>query len=240
MDTNLCIRVLRDRTASLREKFNLEAEFLVISTIVLAESCTAPQICATRREPPRRRELSPPGSKSSLLMLRRPIMRLTSVRLWSVRVERLAGTTFNRRPRAQPSADRRHRQSWRVRPRAGAAVRGLGIGCRGRVECLPHAALRRATSAWNRGISVARACMKLCLARIQGRLSRLDRRRGRSEASRASSSRRSRDSRPRREQVEQELPVLQFGVEIGEAGEILAQGPSLHFVGRLRRRAAAS
>jgi tRNA(fMet)-specific endonuclease VapC len=37
LDTNLCIRVLRDRTASLREKFNLEAESLAISTIVLTE-----------------------------------------------------------------------------------------------------------------------------------------------------------------------------------------------------------
>jgi tRNA(fMet)-specific endonuclease VapC len=34
LDTNLCIRVLRDRTPSLREKFNLEAESLAISTIV--------------------------------------------------------------------------------------------------------------------------------------------------------------------------------------------------------------
>jgi tRNA(fMet)-specific endonuclease VapC len=37
LDTNLCIRVLRDRTASLREKFNLEAESLAISAIVLTE-----------------------------------------------------------------------------------------------------------------------------------------------------------------------------------------------------------
>lgn len=37
LDTNLCIRVLRDRTASLREKFNLEADSLAISTMVLTE-----------------------------------------------------------------------------------------------------------------------------------------------------------------------------------------------------------
>jgi tRNA(fMet)-specific endonuclease VapC len=37
LDTNLCIRVLRDRTPSLREKFNLEAEYLAISAIVLTE-----------------------------------------------------------------------------------------------------------------------------------------------------------------------------------------------------------
>jgi tRNA(fMet)-specific endonuclease VapC len=37
LDTNLCIRVLRDRTPWLREKFNLEAEYLAISAIVLTE-----------------------------------------------------------------------------------------------------------------------------------------------------------------------------------------------------------
>lgn len=37
LDTNLCIRVLRDRPASLRERFNQEAAGLCLSTIVLAE-----------------------------------------------------------------------------------------------------------------------------------------------------------------------------------------------------------
>lgn len=37
LDTNLCIRVLRDRPQSVRERFNLEADGLCISTIVLAE-----------------------------------------------------------------------------------------------------------------------------------------------------------------------------------------------------------
>jgi len=37
LDTNLCIRVLRDRPQTLRELFNLEAEGLCISTIVLTE-----------------------------------------------------------------------------------------------------------------------------------------------------------------------------------------------------------
>jgi tRNA(fMet)-specific endonuclease VapC len=37
LDTNLCIRVLRDRPPVLRERFNREAEGLCISTIVLAE-----------------------------------------------------------------------------------------------------------------------------------------------------------------------------------------------------------
>jgi tRNA(fMet)-specific endonuclease VapC len=37
LDTNLCIRVLRDRPPSLRPRFNLEADGLSISTIVLNE-----------------------------------------------------------------------------------------------------------------------------------------------------------------------------------------------------------
>jgi tRNA(fMet)-specific endonuclease VapC len=37
LDTNLCIRVLRDRPQSIRAKFNAEADGLSISTIVLTE-----------------------------------------------------------------------------------------------------------------------------------------------------------------------------------------------------------
>jgi tRNA(fMet)-specific endonuclease VapC len=37
LDTNLCIRVLRDRPRGLRERFNAEADALCISTITLAE-----------------------------------------------------------------------------------------------------------------------------------------------------------------------------------------------------------
>src|SRR5580698_396655 len=37
LDTNLCIRVLRDRPASLRGRFNRESDALCISTIVLTE-----------------------------------------------------------------------------------------------------------------------------------------------------------------------------------------------------------
>lgn len=37
LDTNLCIRVLRDRPAGLRPRFNAEADSLCISTIVLTE-----------------------------------------------------------------------------------------------------------------------------------------------------------------------------------------------------------
>ena len=37
LDANLCIRVLRDRPAGLRERFNLEADGLCISTVVLME-----------------------------------------------------------------------------------------------------------------------------------------------------------------------------------------------------------
>ena len=37
LDTNLCIRVLRDRPQGLKERFNAHAEALCISTIVLSE-----------------------------------------------------------------------------------------------------------------------------------------------------------------------------------------------------------
>ncbi len=37
LDTNLCIRALRDRSPALRERFNREADGLAISTIVLTE-----------------------------------------------------------------------------------------------------------------------------------------------------------------------------------------------------------
>ena len=37
LDTNLCIRVLRDRPAHVRPRFNANAESLCISTIVLTE-----------------------------------------------------------------------------------------------------------------------------------------------------------------------------------------------------------
>jgi tRNA(fMet)-specific endonuclease VapC len=37
LDTNLCIRVLRDRPPTLRDRFNDEADGLCISTIVLTE-----------------------------------------------------------------------------------------------------------------------------------------------------------------------------------------------------------
>ena len=37
LDTNVCIRVLRDRPQNLRERFNREADGLCISTIILTE-----------------------------------------------------------------------------------------------------------------------------------------------------------------------------------------------------------
>jgi tRNA(fMet)-specific endonuclease VapC len=37
LDTNLCIRVLRDRPAELRERFNREAEGLCVSSVILNE-----------------------------------------------------------------------------------------------------------------------------------------------------------------------------------------------------------
>jgi tRNA(fMet)-specific endonuclease VapC len=41
LDTDLCIRVLRDRPAELRERFNREADGLCISTIILMELLVA-------------------------------------------------------------------------------------------------------------------------------------------------------------------------------------------------------
>lgn len=37
LDTNLCIRVLRDRPAGVRERFNAQAAALCISTVTMAE-----------------------------------------------------------------------------------------------------------------------------------------------------------------------------------------------------------
>lgn len=37
LDTNFCIRILRDRPAGLRDRFNREADAMSISTIVLTE-----------------------------------------------------------------------------------------------------------------------------------------------------------------------------------------------------------
>jgi tRNA(fMet)-specific endonuclease VapC len=37
LDTSLCIRVLRDRPPSVRDRFNREADALCISTVVLME-----------------------------------------------------------------------------------------------------------------------------------------------------------------------------------------------------------
>jgi len=37
LDTNLCIRVLRDRPANMRDRFNLAADTLCMSTVVLME-----------------------------------------------------------------------------------------------------------------------------------------------------------------------------------------------------------
>ena len=37
LDTNLCIRVLRDRPPGLRQRFNAEAEALCLSDVVLYE-----------------------------------------------------------------------------------------------------------------------------------------------------------------------------------------------------------
>ncbi len=50
LDTNLCIRVLRDRPRGLRVRFNAEAEALCISTIVLTELLHGAERSAKRTE----------------------------------------------------------------------------------------------------------------------------------------------------------------------------------------------
>jgi predicted nucleic acid-binding protein len=50
LDTNLCIRVLRDRPAGLLGRFNRDAEALCISTIVLTESLYGAEKSARRVE----------------------------------------------------------------------------------------------------------------------------------------------------------------------------------------------
>jgi tRNA(fMet)-specific endonuclease VapC len=50
LDTNLCIRVLRDRPAALRDKFNAETPGLCISTIVLSELLHGAETSARPRE----------------------------------------------------------------------------------------------------------------------------------------------------------------------------------------------
>jgi tRNA(fMet)-specific endonuclease VapC len=54
LDTNLCIRVLRDRPKRLRERFNAEAAALSVSSIVVYELVvgaeTSPKAAETRRE----------------------------------------------------------------------------------------------------------------------------------------------------------------------------------------------
>lgn len=53
LDTNLCIRVLRDRQPSLRERFNRQADGLAISTVVLTEFLHGAAKSARRVESPR-------------------------------------------------------------------------------------------------------------------------------------------------------------------------------------------
>jgi tRNA(fMet)-specific endonuclease VapC len=57
LDTNLCIRVLRDRPAGLRERFNREADALCISTIVLTELLVGAE--KSDRSTENRREINP-------------------------------------------------------------------------------------------------------------------------------------------------------------------------------------
>jgi tRNA(fMet)-specific endonuclease VapC len=55
LDTNLCIRLLRDRPRGLRERFNAESASLCISTVVLAELLFGAEKSAAPRK--KRREV---------------------------------------------------------------------------------------------------------------------------------------------------------------------------------------
>ena len=65
LDTNLCIRVLRDRPAGLRERFNAEADGLCISTIVLTELLVGAE--KSNRQDETRREVSRFASRLEVL-----------------------------------------------------------------------------------------------------------------------------------------------------------------------------
>ena len=133
LDTNLCIRVLRDRPEESRARFNSEADSLCISTIVLAELLHRAQKSAkpveNRHEVERfaaRLDGSPfdvdaaahAADKDSPRTARRPN--------WRVRCP-------HRRPRTKPWPRRRDRESRRVQSRRWPAQRGLA--CR-RERCL--------------------------------------------------------------------------------------------------------
>jgi tRNA(fMet)-specific endonuclease VapC len=65
LDTNLCIRVLRDRPAGLRARFNAEADGLCISTIVLTELLVGAE--KSNRPDETRREVSRFASRLTVL-----------------------------------------------------------------------------------------------------------------------------------------------------------------------------
>jgi tRNA(fMet)-specific endonuclease VapC len=65
LDTNLCIRVLRKRSQSLRERFNREADGLAISTIVLTELLHG--AAKSARPEPNRREVENFASRLEVL-----------------------------------------------------------------------------------------------------------------------------------------------------------------------------
>jgi tRNA(fMet)-specific endonuclease VapC len=77
LDTNLCIRVLRDRPQSLRERFNAEASSLCISSIVLYELLYG---AAKSQRPDHHRhevEKFPSEFRSSTSTPRQPLMQET-------------------------------------------------------------------------------------------------------------------------------------------------------------------
>lgn len=65
LDTNLCIRVLRDRPPGLRQRFNEEADRLCISTVTLAELLYG--AARSARPPEMRREVERMAARLAVL-----------------------------------------------------------------------------------------------------------------------------------------------------------------------------
>ena len=72
LDTNICIRVIRDRPPQLRQRFNTEAASLCISDVVLYELMYGAEKSATWQKPERSWNASPPASTCSLTTARPP------------------------------------------------------------------------------------------------------------------------------------------------------------------------
>jgi predicted nucleic acid-binding protein len=127
LDTNLCIRALRDRSPTLRQRFNREADGLSISTIVLTELLHG--AAKSGRPDANRREVENFAARLEVL----PFDAQAAAHAGDIGA-RAPGSVdrrlrpADRRSRPQSRVRRRHRQSRRVRPRRGIALRGLALG----------------------------------------------------------------------------------------------------------------